>query len=236
MSIKTFVMIPRKSGIREQEFHDHWRYPHATWGCGMSTLEGYVQSHRIDWPELDRGAAPYDGIAEAWFADETSAGAFREEPVLERYLKPDEPLFIDMDRLNYVVTIEDVIDEPNPDAADPADPASIWSPWRAPTSVKLFQIMLPGVQGDLVREGDRELGRRIGALRHVCCRPSQSVHGDAPPFGGVRELQWPTFSEFQRGIADAPEAFEAIVNGPHVSINLLAQAELFLDPTAKRAL
>jgi hypothetical protein len=204
VTIKTFVIISKKPGISEDEFHDHWRYPHATWGCRMTTLQGYVQAHRVACDALSGIETAFDGVAEAWFVDEATAGAFRQEPVLEQYLKPDEPLFIEMESLAFVVTVEEVIDEPAVDAANPKFPASIWSPWRAPTSIKLLQFIAAEAGPDWSHDDDLDLGRQLGALRHIRCRPSYPVHGDDPPFAGVRELQLPTMHEFRRGLSGAP--------------------------------
>ena len=84
MTIKTFIMIPKRAGITVQEFHDHWRYPHAVWGCRMTTLHGYVQSHRFHCDQLDGSQETFEGVAEAWFRTVEDAAEFREEPGIGR--------------------------------------------------------------------------------------------------------------------------------------------------------
>jgi hypothetical protein len=230
VTIKTFVMITRRSDLPQQEFHDHWRYPHAVWGSRMTTLHGYVQSHQFHCDRLDESQGTFDGVAEAWFRSVEAAAAFRDEPVLTQYLKPDEPKFIDVDRLQFVVTEEEVLDEPK-GAGDPADPATIWSPWRAPTSVKLIQFIAPDGNSRWAGDDDISLGRSVGALRHVRCRPPASVYGQDPPQRGVRELQWPTLSEFQAGIARSPDAFSELIGRAGRGITIAASAELFIVPS-----
>lgn len=83
---------------------------------------------------------------------------------------------------------------------------------------------LPAVLGN----DDAELGRRIGALRHVRNTASAAVHGDDAAWLGARELWWPTQTAFERGVATDPEAFRELISSGGESVTLLAQAERFL--------
>jgi hypothetical protein len=231
VTIKTFIMIPKRVGITAEEFHDHWRYPHAVWGCRMTTLHGYVQSHRFECDRLEGSPATFEGVAEAWFRTMEDAAQFRDEPILTQFLKPDEPKFIDVNRLQFVVTHEEVIDEPKGEV-DFADPASLWSPWRSPTTVKLLQFIAADGHRDWAGNDDARLGRALGALRHVRCMPSASIYGTDPPQLGVRELQWPTFSAFAQGIAEAPDALSTLLARAGRGITIAASAELFIAPAA----
>jgi hypothetical protein len=229
VTIKTFIMIPKRAGITVQEFHDHWRYPHAVWGCRMTTLHGYVQSHRFHCDQLDGSQETFEGVAEAWFRTVEDAAEFREEPVLTQYLKPDEPEFIDLDRLQFVVTEEEILDEPKGEV-DFGNPASLWSPWRSPTSVKLLQFIAADGDREWAGDEDARLGRALGALRHVRCMPLASVYGRDPPQLGVRELQWPTVSAFAQGIAAAPDALSLLLARAGRGFAMAASAELFIVP------
>ena len=109
--VKVFALIPQRQDIPREEFHSHWIAPHGELACGIDTLQGYVQCHRIRPGIAGLAEADYEGIAEVWFVDVETAAAMGENPVYAEQVNPDEPNFIDIDRLAFVFTDEHVLRE-----------------------------------------------------------------------------------------------------------------------------
>lgn len=107
--VKVFALIPRRSDISETQFHEHWAGPHAQLAQRITTMRGYVQSHRAA-PSLEGiPESPYDGIAEVWFDNAETAAGMGEDPNYADHAHVDEPNFIDTDRLGFVITQEHVL-------------------------------------------------------------------------------------------------------------------------------
>jgi EthD domain len=173
-------------------FHDYYRHPHGTMGCAgpghVTTMRRYVQSHQIDAPELCTEQPRFDAVAELWFDSEADAIDFREHLVSVRYILDDEPKFIDMPNAQFLVVDEDVLYSFPKANTGLSDGDMMWSPDDRPISIKLLHFVSMSREAPWVMDEDEMLGRQIGALRHVRCWPRRTVHGDAPPYRGVREL------------------------------------------------
>ncbi|SCW34102.1 EthD domain-containing protein [Sphingobium faniae] len=222
--VKIFAAIPKKQGISLQEFHDHWRHPHGTLGRRISTMRKYVQSHRVETDMLP-GPFPYEEIAEVWMDSADDAFALGSEPKYVRDAVPDEPLFIELTELRFLVTVEDVVSS-GPDHhahLSPGDAA--WFDDGRAVDIKLIQLILD--EDEWASNSDAQLGLEIGAFRHVRCNPVETPDGSVPYFRGVRELWWPTLWAFQEGTRRSPEAFATLISRPQKAITLLAQAERF---------
>jgi len=221
MKIKLFAFIRRRPDVPLDVYQDHWRHPHATLAKGISVLRGYVQSHRVP-SDIDARTDTFDGVAEAWLDNEADAAYFGEDPMYVKYVRDDEARFADQPNIKFMFTTEDVV-MARPDSRSGADYAdTLWAPHEQNISVKVIQIV---EKGNWRTPDDLDLGRRIGAFRHVCCEPSQAIHGETPPFLGVRELWWPTMTAFKKGWAADGKAREALLGRPASAITLLAQAE-----------
>jgi uncharacterized protein (TIGR02118 family) len=72
--IKFFGLIPRRSDISSQEFHDHYRHPHGTLGRQIPTFRDYVQSYQIHSPLLGPDQTRFEAVAEVWFDTVGDAG------------------------------------------------------------------------------------------------------------------------------------------------------------------
>jgi hypothetical protein len=225
-AIKMFAMLPRRSDISAQAFHDHWRHPHGTFGRRISTVRRYVQSHQVPSDLLGDDQGRYDGVVEVWFDNVRDALGLPEHPVYRDYLVPDEPRFIDMDGLRFVFTREEVIASGH-DAGHVTDEADLhWDPEARPTAIKLIQLIEPGADSP-EPDAAAALADRVGALRHVHCVPAVEVHPEGADFAAVRELWWPTWTALGHGVAADPAAWRELV-GPSGRTSLLAQAERFL--------
>jgi hypothetical protein len=223
--IKMFAAIPRKPGLTAQQFHDHWRHPHGTLTRRISTITAYVQSHKLDSPQVPASHCLYDGAAEVWYDNLADALAMKDEPAYLRYNVPDEPLFVDMAGLKFILTEEEVVDS-KIDILTASDEGDIaWSSSTAPVAVKLLQFVASDGDASWAADEDIELARQLGAFRHVRCRPVQSLYGENPPFLGIRELTWPTQTLFETHAAHAPDALARIIAMAGPASVFLAQAE-----------
>ncbi|MBB4633380.1 EthD domain-containing protein [Sphingosinicella soli] len=223
--VKVFVGLPRKADVSEQHFHDHWRHPHATWGLEIGGRKHYVQSHRIDTPHLDVSQRRFDGVAEIWFDSAAEAGGYSQDPVYKGKLAPDEPSFLDMRNVRFLVADEEVLMS-GPLAQNGGQPDDLgWREQNRPVTTKLLQFFDPATEW--AGEDDLALGVALGAFRHVRCRPNPFVHARGCFVSGVRELWWPTLSGFERGVGSSPEAWRQLLSAKTVA-TMLATAERHL--------
>lgn len=227
--IKFFGLIPRRPDISTEEFHDHYRHPHGTLGRQISTFRHYVQSHQIHSDRLGEGQEVYEAVAEVWFDTVPDAVGLADDPHYIEHVQPDEPNFVDMEKLKWLYTTEEVLisgpDVRSPDAA--ARGLQGFHLERA-TSIKLMQFKPSGSAPDRSAEDDAALGARLGAIRHVRCRPQPEIHADdLPAFAEVQELWWPTVWAFEEAAASGGALQELMAIAPG-SVTLLAQAERFI--------
>jgi hypothetical protein len=98
--VTSFALLVRRPGLTEQEFRSHWRDVHAPLVGHIDYLRGYAQ-HRADRDVLDAAARPssFDGIAEFWWDDRSSAVRPHTDPLYTGYAQQDEPRFLDVTRL-----------------------------------------------------------------------------------------------------------------------------------------
>lgn len=207
-----------------QQFHDHWRHPHGSMALEIKTALHYTQLHRVDCALLGESQERYDGIVEVWFDSDLDAAELPANPAYAHYLAPDEPNFITVCDMRYVFTEEEVVD----DGSEPSSPAwqdRLWRWNERPNSVKLLQLVETDGNQSWAQDEDRALGRRIGALRHVRCRPRPGLHAGGSAFLGVRELWWPTLTAFEAGVGGDPVAFRTLLDRPARSVSLVGIAE-----------
>lgn len=228
MGCKIFGLIPRKPGMTSEQFHDYYRHPHGTLGRNVTTMRGYVQSHQIYCDHLPPNQSAFEAIAEIWLDNAQDALEFRQEPVVVNHLMDDEPNFVDLPKLKFFAGEEEVIASgPSQDESVPAADR-MWSPARAPFTIKLLHFIERNGNRDWAQADDAEVGRRLGALRHVRCHPLAAVHSDDPSFLGLHELWWPTRSAFEAGVAAEADLFARFLGRAGAALTLLCQAERFI--------
>jgi hypothetical protein len=145
-----------------------------------------------------------------------------------RDIIPDEPLFVDMPKLRFAFTHEEVL-ESGPDLRERiSDGTAAWRTDNRPVSVKLLQFI--EADGDSLWDAkeDTLLGRRIGALRHVRCRPVTELHPEGSFVVGIRELWWPTQWDMDQGIAADRTAWKELLNRPARANAFVVNAERFI--------
>jgi hypothetical protein len=123
--VKVFAMLPQRPDVTHEYFHEHWLHPHGTWSLDMKPLKRYVQSHRIGSGVGGADQTVYEGIAIVWFDDLEAALTMGEDPVYKAKVQPDEPLFIDMSGLAFVMTDEYVLRAGTPAEKDDPEGAKV---------------------------------------------------------------------------------------------------------------
>ena len=101
-----FYFIARKPDLEEEAFHRYWRETHGPIVTRIPMLRRYLQSHLIPGTAL---GDEVDGAAEAWVEDFESLAALRQSPEYLEGALADEPNFIDMNRVEWLVTRDQVI-------------------------------------------------------------------------------------------------------------------------------
>lgn len=225
--IKFMEMMVPKAGIPSQYFHDHWRHPHATWGLLIKSVKGYTQGHRRDTPHIATEQSRFEGNAEIWFESLGDLGALQEDINFKKYLEKDAPVFLEPSKCIMAFVTEEVIQSaPSPiEKEGSADFA--WRLERRPVSVKLVQMIEEDGDQHWAAEDDLETGLRIGVARHIRSRPYPALHPDGGPVLGFRELWWPTYTDFETGIAQDPDAFQSLISRPAKSYVGLFNSERF---------
>jgi uncharacterized protein (TIGR02118 family) len=214
--VKMFAFPSRRADVSVADFHAHWRGPHRVLAERIPSFRRYVQSHRR-W-DLDPGpqAADFEGSAEVWFDEVAAALGMQDDPSYAEGAAKDEPSFIDMDRLIFIFTEEDVLEPGLPIGKDD-------------DGVKLMQMVrrASGVDREefAARWGrsDDGVAERLHADRHVACR-TLVQRGPEPPFDGVREVFWADPDDFRRARDEDDGQWACL------------QVRELVDPSASRAM
>ena len=227
--LKMFGAIPRKPGITQQYFHDHYRHPHGTMGRRISTMMAYTQSHHFHSDLLGDDQTYFEACAEVWLDRPQDAIDFGKEPNYVEHVLDDEPLFVDLEKLEFLFSEEEVLQG----GVDWNDPEATYGDKlfrldTRPISVKFLQFIISNGDKPWDQDNDLELGQKICALRHVRCRPNAVVHPDGAFAIGVRELYWPTQLAMEEGIAQDKSACDELLHRPGKSIQFFATAERFM--------
>jgi uncharacterized protein (TIGR02118 family) len=219
--IKSFVLLPKKPGISDDQFHRHWREVHAPYAFRIPSLRRYVQSHRL--PQLVPGfsASSYEGIAEVWFDNLEAVMRLRESPEYLEGAYRDEPNFIDQLQLVWLATRENVVVAGSPMAKDTHAVKGLFLVKRKPgLSVAEFQDYWRSKHAPLVP-------RTPHLVRYVQCHVlPETYESDTPPaYDGIAELWWPDLAKFQESWAS-----------PELQVEQLNDARNFVDGKSSAAL
>lgn len=218
--VKMVELAHPRAGISVQEFHDHWRHPHATLVRDIRPIRHYVQNHRIDSALVPDDESPYLGVAEVWFDSATSGAALANDPHYVAHVEPDEPTFVDQSKLLTTFTNEEIVQTGRRQIAPDAPAGDLyWSDKDAPTYVTLWQFVRDH-SVDWSREDSLALSEQLAAFRHVVNR---SISRDSE-ISIVRQLSWPSEFAFQQSLTANPKAFVALREVPD-SFLLLARSE-----------
>lgn len=103
--LHVFYFISKKPSLSHEAFHAYWRDVHGPIVKRIPQLDRYLQSHQIAGTSI---GSSYDGAAEAW-VEEEKLTALRESSEYREGALADEPNFIDMARVEWLVTRDRVI-------------------------------------------------------------------------------------------------------------------------------
>ena len=202
--VKVFALIPRRPDISDEQFHQHWSTTHADHAKRITTLQRYVQSHRIDPGVADLEDSIYEGIAEVWFVDLATAAGMGEDPNYVDYAQADEPNFIDLERLTFVMTAEEVVREgAQVLKEDPGAKAMLLLRRRAGLEPADFA-------GQLRDAGPAIADAAPDATRVVVCTALADTYTDEaePAFDGIVELWFDSAEAFE--LSWSPEVLNAV--------------------------
>jgi uncharacterized protein (TIGR02118 family) len=110
--VKLFALLPRKTDLTHDEFVEHWLGVHAPLIAGAPSLARHIvryEQHVRHRPDALSGSLDFDGVTEQWFDSMDDFVAFMSEPAYGELIAPDEQRFLDMDRLEFIITEEPVI-------------------------------------------------------------------------------------------------------------------------------
>jgi len=144
--LKICELVHRRPGLSVEQFQAYWRETHGPIVATIPGIRRYVQSHPLPG---GYGKAPlaWDGVAEIWVDDKAALQAMSRTPAFAA-AKADEPNFIDSDRLEELLTHEEVI----VDGAAPAGgvKAFMFLNRRADLTPEAFQAHWRAVHGPIV--------------------------------------------------------------------------------------
>lgn len=96
-----FYFITKRADLEAAAFSRYWRDTHGPIVQRIPQLRRYLQSHAISETPL---SPSFDGAAEAWVDDAASLEALQQSAEYRDGALADEPNFIDMDRVAWMVT------------------------------------------------------------------------------------------------------------------------------------
>jgi uncharacterized protein (TIGR02118 family) len=119
--VKLFAMLRRRTDMSAEEFIAHWRDVHGPLIASEPTLARHLvryEQHVRHRPDSLSGTDGVDGVAVQWFRSIDDFVGFISEPAYAELVAPDEQRFLDMDRVEFVITEEPtvVIDGPSGNA------------------------------------------------------------------------------------------------------------------------
>ncbi len=110
--VKLFAMLRRRSEMSAEEFVEHWRDHHGPLIAGEPTLARHIvryEQHVRHLPDAISGTDGVDGVAVQWFRSIDDFVGFISEPAYAELIAPDEQRFLDMSRVEYVITEEPTV-------------------------------------------------------------------------------------------------------------------------------
>lgn len=110
--VKLFAVLRRRQGMSTDEFVEHWRNHHGPLIAGEPTLSRHLvryEQHVRHRPDPLSGNEDIDGIAVQWFDSIEDFVGFLSEPAYAELIAPDEQRFLDMDRVEFVITDEPTV-------------------------------------------------------------------------------------------------------------------------------
>ncbi len=209
--VKLIALLVKKEGLTDIEFHCHWRYNHGPLAAMITSMDAYCQCHLVPRPPADLPiAATYGGTAEVWWQDMGAAARLATDPEYTENAEPDEPLFIDMDRMIFMTVKEQEVLGSRPG--------------KAAGGLKVIHLVTraEGMDPDEFRtrfEGADEAGAgeelNMDRFVRTCCVP-EAYSVKPPAFDATREMWWPDEWAFAAARENAPDAWRTLTEDPSI--------------------
>lgn len=110
--VKLFAVLRRRQGMTTEEFVEHWRDRHGPLIAGEPTLARHIlryEQHVRHRPDALSGNEGIDGVAVQWFDSIEGFVGFMSEPAYAELVAPDEQRFLDMERVEFIITEEPTV-------------------------------------------------------------------------------------------------------------------------------
>jgi uncharacterized protein (TIGR02118 family) len=215
--------ITRKRSLDDTEFHAYWREKHAPIVTAIKQLRGYVQSHRI---ALAGTSSQYDGEAEVLLESLEALAELRRSAEYREGALADERNFIDLGRVEWMVTRDHVIVDGAPRESSFK---AIWQLKRKP-GMKLDEFWRYWI------EVHGPLGRELpGVRRYIQSHLIDEAYLYAEPrHDGVAQL-WFDGVEALRAAFDSPGGRRLVADGANfveasVTRHFIAQEYVVIPP------
>lgn len=107
--VKLFALLRRNPEMTPDEFRTHWREHHGPLIAGTPALARHLlryEQHVRHRPDGLSGNEGLDGVAEQWFTDISEFEGFISEPEYLELIAPDEQRFLDMSKVEFIITEE----------------------------------------------------------------------------------------------------------------------------------
>jgi hypothetical protein len=209
--VKLIALLVKKEGLTDVEFHRHWRYNHGPLAAMITSMEAYCQCHLVPRPAPDLAIpAEYGGTAEVWWEDMDAAARLATDPEYTENAEPDEPRFIDMDKMVFMTVAEQEVIGSRAAKAD--------------GGIKVIHLITraEGSDPDDFRatfEGADERGvgeeLKMDRFNRTCCVP-EAYTVKPPAFDATREMWWPDEWAFAAAREGAPDAWRSLVEDPAI--------------------
>lgn len=207
--VKLIALLVKRDGLTDVEFHRHWRYNHGPLAAMITSMEAYCQCHLVPRPPADLPIADtYGGTAEVWWEDMDAAARLATDPEYTENAEPDEPRFIDMDRMIFMTVKE--------------QPVRGERAAKSEGGVKVIHLVTrgEGMDPDEFRErfeGADESGAaaelNVDRFVRTCCVP-EAYSVKPPAFDATREMWWPDEWAFAAARENAPDAWRSLTDDP----------------------
>jgi hypothetical protein len=123
-----FALLRRNPDLTTEQFVEHWKERHGPLIAGTPELARHIhryEQHVRHRPDGLSGNDDLDGVAVQWYRTIDDFAAFISEPAYAELIAPDERRFLDVGRIEFIITEEPhvVIDGARPDASNGTAPA-----------------------------------------------------------------------------------------------------------------
>jgi len=224
-AFKIFRPIARRPDLSRDEFQDYFRHPHGTWARKMRCLRGYVQSHQIDSPLLDKSQSKFEAVSEIWLDGPHEMAALRADPIALAHLADDMPRFADVSQGAALATEETVLESGRYAVPGVIDEDAMWSHTNRPLTTKLI-CLIEGAPRAWFSDEQIALARRLGAFRQTACVAMPSP--TPPAYLGVREFWWSGDFEFHRTMANDMAGWDSLKKSLGAATLILTTSERYI--------